>query len=389
VTLETWVGSKRADLGNGHKASFKPAAPEGASSAARKADDYWLWMSELWYYNNQDMTSERCEEIVEMTMRRGTFAAVRVPDINALSAGDGVTLPVAFRDGVSPYLSIIQYSGPPTPVVTMPLVYRPEYHNFVASNLPTGDGDTWLALGVDRDAEIECPADLSIPSADWELYSSVHLDLGGEAWTCDGCVFETWGCMEGLEPPSKAAAKLWAGVAGKSVVEADNITCIGPLPVRLTDPVSPDPPSPTITVSGPGFLESLPPVQARFHHMITNFGSSQVTVDVEVSSSMGLDPELYNGTWEAPDLGSPLIGPLTIDGGYGAADVWVVVDVPAGTAGADVIQITVTAASAPSNPVSNADLLWVGDLTLPEDTGVRIELNRTPVLGIDSPCPRP
>jgi len=103
-----------------------------------------------------------------------------------LAYAESYTLPVLTDPGTSELILAQDPGWPllPTPVLSLPLEYRPQYHAFLERELPAAPGEHWLALGTVTTPALDCS---SVPTlTHWATVLELVLDLGGTL--CEGCV---------------------------------------------------------------------------------------------------------------------------------------------------------------------------------------------------------
>jgi len=382
VHWDSMINVRRNKTAVWHRALSRPGDGPFRRAAAAKDETYMVWQWEHWFpVAGAEMTTERCRQWLEIMQNPDLYIAVRFPLIDTIQ-GVGPTwqVPIAYRDGLDPVISLIRYPYPPETVVSLPVELRRDRLDLVSSFLPQVEGEQYMVFSASPNAAAFCPDDLQIDVGAWEIYSNMHLDLGGDESTCEGCNLQVFLCWAGSESPLSNPVKAGLEMAFTSI-RNEWLTAIGPFPLRLA-PFN-DPPNPPLNVSGPGMQRIDAPAEVWFHHWVANMGDDPIEASFSVTSELGLDWRLYEGTPSGPDLDSPVVGPVNIDSWI---NLWLWADIQAGIGGPETVVLEATATVFPDTPVSNTDVLWIGDWT-PVDDGVVLPVDPTPIDGIDSPCP--
>ncbi len=327
-------------------------APRQAVTAA--IEPYTWWRPEFWFgLSGVTMTTDLCNATTDYFQGGSFFVAARLPITDAAP-----NVPIAFRyaePGRYPRLDLLDYSTRPTTVrTTLPLELRQEWLEWAENALPRADGEHWTALAPSPTAPATCQAGLS--SASWEYYSAVPVDAGATASAWNEKVLPSYLCFVGTDAPPfvPAAAALLGLVTSMAAPPPPLVTALGPFPIRLPA----NPPDPPFLVHGAGLRSVLAPAHLELMFMLENATSQAATATVSARSKLKLPWRAYNGSWSAPGLGSPITGPVTIQG-QNSVPVWLVVDVPAGVAGAETLTVTATS---PANGHStwNTGVIWFG-----------------------------
>ncbi len=334
----------------------QPAQPPDGQST-----DYYRWLIDLhfWPTQAQTMTTSLCQDQMALLQGGHTFLAMRFPVLPpTLVYTEPYTLPVVIGPD-TPRLFLQDDSGwPPTPVLTVPLEYKPEYLAFLENELPAAPGEHWLALGAVTTPTVDCAG---VPAlADWSYQAEVWLDFGGAQDAGRGRTLPCYYCYEGQSPPAALLSALDAGTAS---YQGWGITCLGPQPVYLESHVRP-------LELHSAYTSWVTPTQTiSFSHSIWNWSSAPLTVSLAYSSALGLPWGFYSGTTSAPDLPLvPITGPVLVQpfGWYPPRYFWAIATVPADTPdGAETLIITATDVNSPTNSAWTPDLLWVGDWVAP------------------------
>lgn len=381
----------------GNKAAFAAATSrELATTEQRTArtapttQDYAGWNSELWFYPREplDMTTELCQDLLDLATDANAFVAIRYPRLPELGTPGGYQVPFAHSPEVWPRVSLVQYSQPAGEHVTVPYQMKLERIDFAANILPGDESHGWITVGAEAGLQVSCPQGLNIPHGEWEVYSNALFDFGGNPATCSGCALEAWACYEGdiPIPEAKAVAQLMAKSAGKTIIEEAGISCVGPFVNRMADFNSP--PEPPIKLGGPGLARfDSAPAEIWFHHDLSNYGSSSATVSLQATSSNGWEWNFYRGSYDEPNPGSPISGTISVAGNWGIEHVWIRAMPPAGWEGQESVTVTATATGHPDDPVMNHDFVLIGEVEAPSGGGIDLPVDTTPVGQVDSDCP--
>lgn len=330
--------------------------PEDASRQAVAAaiEPYSWWRPEFWFgLNGVTMTTDLCNATNDYFQGGLFFVAARLP-----ITGAAPNVPIAFRyaePGRYPRLDLLDYSTRPTTVrTTLPLVLRQEWLEWAENALPRADGEHWTVLAPSPTAPATCQAGLG--TASWEYYSAVPIDAGANASAWNEKVLRSYLCFVGTVAPPfvPAAATLLGLVTATAAPPPPLVTALGPFPIRLPA----NPPDPPFFVHGAGLRGVLPPAHLEVMFRVENPTSQAASATMSARSKLKLPWRVYNGSWSAPNLGSPITGPVTLQGHNGLA-VWLVADAPAGVAGAETLTLTATS---PANGHStwNTGVIWFG-----------------------------
>ena len=343
--------------------------PELLVGGMAPQQDYHLWEIHQWFDPvDVTMTATLCQDWVDFWQEGTTFVALRFPDLSATPPYTGsYALPVVFRGEYSPTLHLLDDRGgwPGTAILTAPLEYKPERFTFLENELPSAEGEHWLALGVSSSPPITCPEGLEIGGGDWNVGVEAWLDFGGEEGDCEDCVLALYYCYEGEEAPLSSALRaqaLGAGL-GATSYQGWGITCMGPHPLRLRGGGTPDP---AFVLYGMHTADISPTQTISFSHAVRNLGSDPVAVTLDYTSSLGVPWGIYSGTEDGPDL--PLV-PITesftlspeLEWPANTRHFWMIAEVPTGAQGAETLLITATDVTSPTLSTWTSDLLWVGD----------------------------
>lgn len=357
--------------------------PELLVGGMAPQQNYHLWEIHQWFDpGDVTMTATLCQDWVDFLQEGTAFVALRFPDLSATPPYTGsYALPVVFRGEYTPALHLLgdREAGPGTVILTAPLEYKPERFTFLENELPSAEGEHWLALGAPPSPPITCPDGLEIGGEDWDAEFEAWLDFGGEEGACKDCVLPLYYCYEGDEASfsSALAARAQGAGLGATSYQGWGITCMGPHPLRLRGGGTPDP---AFVLYGMHTADISPTQTISFSHVIRNLGSDPVAVTLDYTSSLGVPWGIYSGTEDGPDLPLvPITGSFTLspelEWPANTRHFWMIAEVPTGTQGAETLLITATDVTSPALSTWTSDLLWVGDWVAPPPPwGYRIYL---------------
>lgn len=300
------------------------------------------------------MTTELCQQLSGEAGRDTAFMALRLP-VPAHAPTEAMSIPVLMAGGDADNKIEIMSYQPFEPVASIPVELKPSRFTFAANAFPAEEGKTWVALGPAADAESDCPANMNLPAGQWSYRAHLWLDLSAQQNNCVDCELSTYVCYEGQELPSfvpSVAGPLALKALGLNNYQDNEITCVGPLITRLNDT--------GWTLGGTGGGHYEPGDRIELHHYL-EAGWKQATV--EISSTLHIELGLYEGSWNTPNLGRPINGPVS----FGFKDIWVVSEpLPQDIEdGAYVITLRATSTSDPSDQRVTSDVVYVGEWVAP------------------------
>jgi hypothetical protein len=314
------------------------------------------------------LTTELCQQLVDTAQRDEFFFATRMPLAPAEPGSIDRPLPHIFDSPYSQTVKLIDATYPASDLLTGTLEYRYERFSFLANELPSAPGETWMALGLRDTGPVTCPTGLNLAPGHWGIVAETLLNLSRQPDNCEGCTLRTYYCYEGTDSPldyfTNQAARALAAQAEMEATsyQGENVTCIGPQLVHLTEQQGLNligaPHSAVITPTSPVSLSA----------GLLNQSTGPLTVTVDHSTSLGASWQIYTGTYEAPNLSAP---PLTSDRElslqrHSPSYLWLFNDVPAETqAGPHSLLITVTVATSPTLSKYHNVLLWSGEWVPP------------------------
>jgi len=312
---------------------FSAVAPSDTDRTGRQAaatvarpvlDDYFVWSSGLSVYGRGGVLDEAgCQWAVDLLQGGSIFFGVRLPTAELERPGtDALMWPFVSRDDIEPHLRLYDNTRPQEErtVMTLGMQGNLGRAQLLETLMPSSDGQVWSALTAVSEPGVSCPDALRIPSEEWEVFSSVHLDFGGEPDACDGCTLEVYACYEGVMAPfpmKAAALALDLGLHRTSKQNVD-VTCIGPSPIALYR-------GRPLRLSGARFSSVEPPGRVMLRYGLASADGEPDVVTLTTTSSQGLEWTLYEGTSQEPNLASPITGPWALTN---FAYFWAVVDIP-------------------------------------------------------------
>jgi len=302
-----------------------------------------------------------CQQVVDFLQWNDVVLALRYPVDPGLLAGTGWRQAVVFRGDDRPTLTLT--SGQDV-LMEMPLVSRPEWLEFAMDSLPQAPDEAWAVLGAPTAPRFRCPEDLDEPY--WSVDLQMHLDLGGRIDPYWEHIFEVYACYRGQSEPTLEALLAGGGTGltgtGRSggPVQADGVTCLGPMPVRLTNWSEGATPPYSVTL---GVFSIVPGGgNVQIPGMLMSLTDDELDITTSLDSSLGIPWSLYHGDSEGPDLSRPVEGPITLPG-WGYEYLWLVADVPEGMRGLDTTRLSAVAGG--HEAAWNTCFLQVGEWTEP------------------------
>ena len=389
VSMFTKISSTLTE-GNSNTVVKMPVSSNARSQSARSRMEHPMvvpqadepldvWNVETWIDPaGITLTTELCQSLVDTARRDEFFFATRMPLAPAEPGSIDRPLPHIFDSPYSQTVKLIDTQYPMTDILTGTLEYRFERFSFLANELPSAPGETWMALGLRDTGPVTCPTGLNLAPGSWSIMAETLLNLSRQPDNCEGCTLRTYYCYEGTDSPldyftSQAARTLAAqtemeatsyqGERDMEIAATEgNITCVGPQLAHLTEQAGVNfigaPHSAVITPTRPVSLST----------GLLNESTGPLTVTVDHSTSLSATWQLYTGTYETPDPAAP---PLTPDQElvlqrYIPSYLWFFNDVPTKTqAGAHSLLITVTVVTSPALSTSHNVLLWSGEWVPP------------------------
>jgi hypothetical protein len=347
--------------GSAHAASLVDAEPAGGtvvrseSAAAAAVGGQW-WYSEFYvgFEGALAMSTSLCQSTVSFLQGGNAFVAIRFP----VSGGASVPFPLPLRYGESghyPRLDLLNEDVTPNvAAASVPLHLMPEWMTYAATVLPQATGEQWLTVGGSSADQVSCPANLNLST--WEFYSYLPMDAGSSVQAWADKILPGYFCfVTSTPPPFLATIQEALGLElDEEAASLSVVTAMGPFAIRLLG----SPPDPPYLVAGPQMAQVKSPGQAQLRFLIENKGSQSAAVTLSTTSTQQLPWQIYNGTFTAPNTGSPVSGPISISAG-GAAPVWLLANVPSGASGAETVVLTASSTS-PARSTWNSGLVWLG-----------------------------
>ncbi len=352
---------------------------------ARPQAEYYLWQMHLLNdWSGFDLTTALCQDAADLFQDGRTFFALRFPDLNSNQTDpDAYPLPLAYRQGITPTLSLARY-GPYERFFTLPFEVRAHYMTVLENAMPLPDGEHWLAIGAAGEPAVTCPQGLDVPAGDWEFEANLWLDFGGGQDDCLGCILPLYYCYEGQEPPFLLAQMAaHADLSALQSYQGWGITCLGPQPLPLFDPTPPF----LLRPMHQAFIS--PSVTISLPHILWNTTYTPLTLALTYTSDAGLPWGLYEGDYDNPTyprvaITQPLtLGTTAETRGRG---LWAIVDVPPDAAsGPSTLVITATDVSSPALFLWTSDLIWVGEWLPPPSVPEGKRKVYLPIVAKDNP----
>ena len=325
--------------------------PERASTG----DPVPVWWNVVRYVDiAAPMNQTACQTLVTQGKSANAFMAWRLPVADQIVPNESYTLPLIASGDVQPWAKLISN----TVQVNMPLEVRLAATKWANANLPSAPGEMWVALGVDPDASITCPA---MNSDTYTISSNLSFDLSGRPQACANCVLPAYICYK---TGSAAASALLGTVlnllgSGAPRSVAGDTTCLGPAGTTLVDGNASD----WFFDALDAFLNLKPSDPIEIHYLIFNNSSTAQAFTFSTTSNLPdvawiIYPGKSDKPWE-PDLDHPLTGTSVNVPGNNSFDFYIRGTTPAGaTAGQYSYSMTVTG-GAGANPAS-----WKGGTIL-------------------------
>ena len=332
----------------------------------------------MWYYdpNGPGFDTSLCEWLLSHRGKGEPFVGLRFPILT-----EPYTLPIVEEEGKSPIVSLLDESEwPHTTIVSTTLIYRPEYNEWLASNLPAEPNERWVALGIDATAPITCPEDLDIPATGgypkWETYVEALIDLQVNEGDCVDADLGVYYCYEGTLPTTAQVALAGSlSRTGLSFVSKDGVTCVGPHILPISSCAEPDPP---LALHGWKMVSVYPGDTITFCHSLHNLSQSSLDAVLTHTSELSMTW----GVYAAADDG--LITPLqpikeeirlAPKGQNGSIAYFCLCGtLPVDAVGSDTLVIQAANADDPEKVVHASDMILVKNWDILPRTSYRIDL---------------
>ncbi len=367
-SLRTWVTENPGEPRSAYTVWFDHETSPLAPKANSQDTAMFHWQQYIYPRSDEiPMDEDYCQAWLDLFQDESIFLALRFPLTDWLASDTGsYALPLVFNNGVAPRIELITQRNSPS-VVEGLLEYRPKHQTFLENEMPPGDGFAWLALGSSSSSPDTCPPFPQHEEYNWELHTDLVLDLGSDDLQ-DEVTLEAYLCFD---HDAALASNLESHIKATSF-PSWNINCIGAMPLRIT-PFETDP-DPPIHLSGPsGRFVDPPEDEVWLHHYLRSLSDNPISVQLESSSSLGLDWSIYGGTWDEPSRGTPLTEPVGLDPDNNFLNIWLLAEVPEGTSGVENVRVTATLEGWPEQPlwttsivsINNHEQLAIGQMRRP------------------------
>jgi len=361
--------------------STSPDSPEQVRGASSPDQTYHTWDVSLWIdaAPGQPLTTELCQTWVDFLQQGSTFLALRFPLVGQNQPAAPYTiLPVVFYGDTRPSFRVAPWGDADALVV--PLEYKTQYFDFSENRLPATPDSQWLVLGLAAPAQT-CPEGLAADA--WSGIFSFQLEFGGDPDTCLGCVLEHYFCYEGDQaPPFFSASSLHLGASSfHPDYQGHGITCMGPLALSVQNGNTP-----ALQLIASHMGQANPGEQVVFTHFLRNRSSTDLTVTLAHSSTLGLPWSFYQMLgWDQPDLSKPVTDTVTLPA---MGEFWftAVVDLPAEAEGVESLSLDASTMLSPTLSAHTSDALWIGGWLTPPPPPPTVTPSPTPT---SQPTPTP
>lgn len=241
-----------------------------------------LWQVVRFTDIDGEISKTVCETIVSQGKSANNFMVWRVPISDNLLLNQQYLLP--FVQDPDSYPKTIIQSGPIN--VEMPMEINIPATKWANNNLPEADGELWIALNIQPNAEIECP---DITRQGYSIISVLTIDLSNQPDMCKNCVIPAYTCYR--EVTENGVER------NKQSISTDEFNCLGPAETQLV-------------TNGNWFFEPYtsnltlkPSDEINIHYWIDNdSGSTQIFGISGISSlpeaSWTIRPGLDSNPWE-------------------------------------------------------------------------------------------
>ena len=317
-------------------------------------------VSDIWYVNHytdveSNLTTQGCEDLVAQGQSANTFMAWRLPVTSTTLPNQPYTVPVLTQETNSPYMILEMYGSGN---VAMPLEVRATASEWANQNLPAAPGEMWVALGVQPDAQVTCPAGLNLNA--YSLKAEIQLDLTNLPDQCAGCTLEFYGCYKTEAMP--AALRAAAALAPNSLT-AGGFTCLGEDMVLNMGNWAYDDNTESLLLK--------PGDPIYIHYFVFNWGSDPITLNLAPAPTLPgaawvIRPGQAADPWQ-PDMGAVVGSTVTVPGN-GQFHFHIFSTTPADTpAGGYEYELTLSGTGIDPASMSGSSLLLVSaDGSLPD-----------------------
>ncbi len=341
--------------------SQSPAAPARYSGQSQAWD-----VQRQFYTDGITLTTDMITGALQTLQSPDAFLALRFPVTTPVT--QSYALPVIFEPGRQPLLKLVQYveTSPgfytPVPLVTGTVEYRPERLTYLQNTLPSVPGEHWLALGVQITPALSVPEGLAIEPGSWDVWGELAIEVPQEVSS-----LPVYLCAQGAASTLRTAlaagrllGRLPAELDGVNAVQAQGITCAGPLGMNLYEENDA-----SLTLHGGGGLITYTQPVSLMHYIVLNPYSPGMQVQFDLHSELDAGWKLYrdNGS-QAPDPNQPIEGPVDPNDSF--LFFWVTGTPPLGAApGAYPLWLTASLTTQPTVTQTIIDPLWLAEWTPP------------------------
>jgi len=256
---------------------------------------------------NQDV----CEDIITYGQSDDAFYLWRVPVPPHPVVGEygfSITLPVYNEaGGVNPKAleATIFASGYE---LDLPLEVRHDATVWANTHLAIPANENWVALGLKKDALLDCG---EVPARSyWSMMLTSHFDLSSEPNDCEECSLPSYACYHSAASGSAPLARsvveaiLKQGMDDNAIISSDETTCIAINPILLNTGATwfYEPYTATLDLN--------PGDEILVHYWIDNYALEAKTFDLALTSDLAgaawtIHPESASDPF-APDLSSTI-----------------------------------------------------------------------------------
>lgn len=164
--------------GSTNLVELKSYAAEDLQSPVITEEEHIVW--NITRYDDFDvpLNKQTCEDFVAQGKSANTFMAWRVPVAEAVVNSQPYRIPVVHSLSDRP--KIILQSGMLN--LEMPLEVRLDATAWANKHLPQADGQLWLAMGVDPNAQVDCP---EMDREFFSMFTQFSVDLSSLPDQCE------------------------------------------------------------------------------------------------------------------------------------------------------------------------------------------------------------
>lgn len=329
-TLVHWLGE--APDASIVKASVSNAPEAPAQAEAAAAETISLWQAINLQTVNTEWSAPACQELVDNLQSSNLIYAWRVPA--AVSADPLTSTELPLYNGPLRQSKItLDYNWDG---IIVPLQFRVDATQWANENLPSAEGEVWLALGGDPDASVDCTKIIGKRDS-WQSFITLYFNLTGETNDCAGCALTSYTCY-------------------RTGAQDDEFTCLGPNALRV--PATGD----------QWFFESVTPTRAgvsgsplRTDFTLWNSSDQALTFD------LSLQHNLTGATWNVypgqagdpaqPDTDHPIGAQFTVPANSDYYLYAITNSVPASLSGVYQVNLTVSTDTLPTSMIGTSNLI--------------------------------